>query len=691
MNKQYDVFFCHNSEDKPSVKKIGSELKSQGIIPWLDEWELRPGSPWQNELENQIENIKAAAVFVGSSGVGPWQSLELEAFLREFIKRKFPVIPVLLPNSPSTVELPVFLRGMSWVDFRKGFSDSGLNRLIWGITGQRVKTGIKEEDKEDESVSSYAPRPAMLYEVFSNTGFPDYTYIEPSIYRDVESDILQPGKHVLIIGPSGSGKTCLLTKILNSLNFKEDEDYLFVSSLDDESNERVNELLDLALNKKIEIPIVVDDFHTLDFETRINLGKKLKQLSDKVFRTREKVSSFILLGISTSAQALLFNATDLGRRLGIYKIPFPRPSDLKNLIERGEKKLTVEILNKEKIIDDSSNSFFICQYLCQRICIESQVTKTMDTLTILKYRIEDIRKHLIQQLSEQFLPFLTSFVHNSGLTKDEWYPFLAIIASISSSPKFQFTISEISSISKEYGLAIRANKEKITKTINSCGKDGKLGKILYYEGSAELFSIEDPIFRYYLNHIDFKAFIQSVGLTYEECSNIIDILNESKGKHFNTLPKDETRTYRDDIFISYSHEDQKWMEILKIHLQPLVRKREISIWVDSQIRAGLKWREEIIKAISRAKVAILLVSANFLASDFIAENELPPILKAAEEDGLKIIWIPINYCLYSETDIGQFQAALNPSTPLASLSEPALNKSLVEISRIIRDCFKESG
>ena len=107
--------------------------------PWLDEWELRPGLPWQPLLEEQIGTIKSAAVFVGKNGTGPWQDMELYAFLRKFAKRegqKCPVIPVILPDCENPPELPTFLESMTWVDFRKPDPDP-LERLIWGITGER--------------------------------------------------------------------------------------------------------------------------------------------------------------------------------------------------------------------------------------------------------------------------------------------------------------------------------------------------------------------------------------------------------------------------------------------------------------------------------------------------------------------------------------------------------------------------
>ncbi len=79
---------------------------ARGIVPWLDKWELRPGLPWQRALEKQIEHIKSAAVFVGKNGRGPWQDMELEAFMHEFVERGRPVIPVVLANAPDKPRFP---------------------------------------------------------------------------------------------------------------------------------------------------------------------------------------------------------------------------------------------------------------------------------------------------------------------------------------------------------------------------------------------------------------------------------------------------------------------------------------------------------------------------------------------------------------------------------------------------------
>jgi hypothetical protein len=141
---------------------------------------------------------------------------------------------------------------------------------------------------------------------------------------------------------------------------------------------------------------------------------------------------------------------------------------------------------------------------------------------------------------------------------------------------------------------------------------------------------------------------------------------------------------RHQVFISYSHEDgRKWLRDLLVHLKPLERNGKLSAWSDEGIRPGAIWREEIATALSSAKVAVLLVTPQFLASEFIAQNELPPLLKAAEEEGLKILWVAVSATVYEESGIAGYQAVNDPSQPLDSLTPAQQNQELVHIAREI--------
>ena len=130
--EKFDVFLCHNSADKNEVEEIGRRLKNEGVRPWLDKWEIVPGQLWKTVLEEQIESIASAAVFFGENGLGPWQDFEQKAFLSQFVRRKCPVIPVILAKCKETPAMPPFLSEIHRVDFRKSDLDP-LQELIKGI------------------------------------------------------------------------------------------------------------------------------------------------------------------------------------------------------------------------------------------------------------------------------------------------------------------------------------------------------------------------------------------------------------------------------------------------------------------------------------------------------------------------------------------------------------------------------
>jgi len=149
-----------------------------------------------------------------------------------------------------------------------------------------------------------------------------------------------------------------------------------------------------------------------------------------------------------------------------------------------------------------------------------------------------------------------------------------------------------------------------------------------------------------------------------------------------------TPSPRRQVFISYAHADAQWLERLQTHLKPLERAGQIDRWDDTRIKPGMEWRKEIEQALARARVAVLLVSAAFLASDFIAGNELPPLLAAAEEEGALILPIILSPCLFEDTpELSRFQAFNPPSKTLEEMSDPEWKRVLVTVSKQIKDIF----
>lgn len=141
---------------------------------------------------------------------------------------------------------------------------------------------------------------------------------------------------------------------------------------------------------------------------------------------------------------------------------------------------------------------------------------------------------------------------------------------------------------------------------------------------------------------------------------------------------------RNQIFVSYAHADAEWLDRLRRHLTPYLRRETLTLWEDTRIRPGADWSAEIDEALANARVAVLLVTANFLASDFIHERELPMIVEKAR-DNFSLIWVPVSTSAWGVTPLAQFQAAISPDVPLDTMSGPDQEAHLADIARKIAD------
>jgi GUN4-like/TIR domain len=159
---QFDVFLCHNSKEKPQVEEIREQLKARQIYAFLDKYDFEPFRPWQKQLEEIIPRIKSAAVFLGPSGVGSWEDMEMSEFLQEFVERDLRMGLVILPGCPDKLveEVPRWLKKFHRVDFRQTTPDP-MNQLIWGITGDRFAAGgntpIEYSQREQPGTSNISP------------------------------------------------------------------------------------------------------------------------------------------------------------------------------------------------------------------------------------------------------------------------------------------------------------------------------------------------------------------------------------------------------------------------------------------------------------------------------------------------------------------------------------------------------
>lgn len=140
------------------------------------------------------------------------------------------------------------------------------------------------------------------------------------------------------------------------------------------------------------------------------------------------------------------------------------------------------------------------------------------------------------------------------------------------------------------------------------------------------------------------------------------------------------KSKREKVFVSYSHADKLYLNDIKRHFKPFLEK--IDFWDDSKIMPGDKWLKEIENAVSQAKIAIFLVSTDFLGSDFIARKEIPPLLEAAEKDGITILMVILKPCLFDGfPSLSQYQAMNAPSHPVSKMDENEREELYVNLVR----------
>ena len=145
---------------------------------------------------------------------------------------------------------------------------------------------------------------------------------------------------------------------------------------------------------------------------------------------------------------------------------------------------------------------------------------------------------------------------------------------------------------------------------------------------------------------------------------------------------------RSKVFICYSHKDEKFLKELSPHLELLANNNQIDIWSDRQIEPGSKWQDAIRDTIEAARVAILLVSVDFLTSQFITEHELPPLLRAATNGHVTILPVSVRHT-DGLGELSQFHFVNDLSRPLSLMKKAKREEVWVAIAQKVSEFFKD--
>ena len=162
------------------------------------------------------------------------------------------------------------------------------------------------------------------------------------------------------------------------------------------------------------------------------------------------------------------------------------------------------------------------------------------------------------------------------------------------------------------------------------------------------------------------------------------------------------------VFICYARVDnaprKRWLHHVLEHLAPVVRHNQIA-WSDEDIEPGQKWDDVIHAQLRSARVAVLLISPAFLASEYIANRELPVLLKRMHEDGLTVLPLLLYPSFYqrarfqwpdpkqgpNDVKLSSIQVVGSASQTLSEMPVPDRNRVLVELAERVDDILSNTA
>lgn len=144
-----------------------------------------------------------------------------------------------------------------------------------------------------------------------------------------------------------------------------------------------------------------------------------------------------------------------------------------------------------------------------------------------------------------------------------------------------------------------------------------------------------------------------------------------------------------NIFISYSRRDKKLLDEFRKHLTILERKGIVKIWYDGLIEAGENWENEVKNALSSADIILLLISSDFIASDYCYSIEMSKALELQKKGESKTIPIILRDCLWRDSPFAELQVLPNDGTPVTDISWKSLDKPFFHIIEVIKEIVRK--
>ena len=350
-----------------------------------------------------------------------------------------------------------------------------------------------------------------IEEVFKVSGIPTHTFVPPSAYARLKVALRTPGRGIIVEGPSGIGKSTAVRNALEELGLA--RDVLMLSAREPLDAEFIAELP----NIKSPGVVIVDDFHRLPATVKHTIADLLKVAADK----EDVDTKIVIIGINEAGRALIDAGSDVANRVEVVHFETEPGEKLAAVIEKGEKALNVSIGAKQKIIENSQGSFYITQLLAWNACVEAGITEGQSNTAQVNTSYSAIQRRVVQKQKDRFGATILDFARGTKFRPGGRAPYLHILRWLADAEDWSIHIpSEMKMHPNEkvsVGIVLdRGYLENLAGQL-------EVAKLMHFDSSTQVLSVEDPMLVYYLRSIPWGEFIREVGFTKVDHEEYYDV------------------------------------------------------------------------------------------------------------------------------------------------------------------------
>lgn len=478
-----------------------------------------------------------------------------------------------------------------------------------------------------------------LDEVFNEATVPTVTYVPPAEAKQLRASLITRGKHVTLVGASGSGKSTVAEKILSELYSKPSAlhkfsgrsyptEKSFLTILGKEFAEEPSTSAVEPWLKAFSL-IVVDDVHHLTYEARQELARMLKLWHEMGIK-------FFLIGIAKTSDQILGSDPELALRNDVHTLASQNETFLRSVLEKGEQALNISFDQRfaEAAIPAAKGLPAIFQAICRIACVELDVEKTQATKKVIDIALPTIGRSVVRMFDPKYFSKVVGLAQGRRQARAVHGTFFDIVDALARSAKTQISKAEL--YRKIVGSIQDpdAKKRKSTSfyramdSLQKAIEERELGDILIFEGDT--LSVDDPVFRFYLDHVDFDRIRSLVKIRKDEYEYDVAISFAGEDREIVSELVKALEERGIEVFYDFNDTARLWGKDLEIELAQIYSQeaRFMVVCLSSQypIKDWTRFELEIGRRASAKRMSDYLLPIRLT-------KDVPPIVGLRETIG----------------------------------------------------------